>query len=757
MNDTPADLPVNEEFVIEEPVDASDKKPEMSCCAHGEGEGEKPAAPIPAGKPNGYYICPMCEGVRQIGPGSCPKCGMALVPEIVTAEDAPNPEFDDMMNRFWAAVLLTIPVFGLEMGRHMFDIHQWISATFALRFQLLFATPVVLWAGLPFFRRGFDSFRTGNLNMFTLIAMGTGVAYIYSLVAALAPGLFPEAFRQKDGTVPVYFEAASAIIALVLLGQVLELKAREKTGDAIRALLNLVPKAARRVTAGGDDEEVAIEHITAGDTLRLRPGERIPVDGILLQGDSYVDESMVTGEATPVLKSQGATVTGGTLNQRGSFTMKAEKVGADTMLAHIVQLVAEAQRSRAPIQGLADQVAGWFVPAVITAAGISFIFWFMLGPVPALSYAVICAVSVLIIACPCALGLATPMSVTVGIGRGASAGILIRHAAALENLGKADTLLVDKTGTLTEGHPAVTAVIPTEGFNDRQLLGLAAALEKASEHPLAKAVLTAATARGIEAETADEFEAVSGKGVTGHIAGSVNQIVALGNAAHMQDLFVDVAALSDRATFLQSAGSTVFYVGVGGRLAGLIAVADPIKASSEKAIAALKAEGLDIIMVTGDNQKTADAVAATLGIGKVIAGLLPQDKIRIVTELQAKGKIVALAGDGINDAPALAKADAGIAMGAGADVALNSAGIVLVKGDLNGILRARHLSRAVMGNIRQNLFFAFVYNVLGIPVAGGILYPFFGTLLNPMMAAAAMSLSSLCVIGNALRLKAVKI
>ncbi|MDE1151652.1 MAG: copper-translocating P-type ATPase [Micavibrio sp.] len=726
---------------------------EGACCAHGDANITAAEAPVPKAGETVMYICPMHDDVRQAGPGSCPKCGMALEPEIISAEAAPNPEFETMLNRFWAAVFLTAPIFLIEMSRHLFGDGSWISPSFSIRFQMLFSTPVILWAGWPFLTRGWQGLAAGMPNMFTLISLGSGVAYIYSLAATLVPGIFPPAFHHKDGTVPVYFEAAAVITTLALLGQLMELRAREKTADAIRALIGLAPKTARRIK-GGEETDVPLEEIAAGDLLRVRPGERVPVDGTIEDGESHVDESMLTGEAMPVTKASGAAVTAGTLNQRGSFTLRAEKVGADTLLAHIVQLVAQAQRSRAPIQALADNISSWFVPAVITAALISFVFWFVLGPQPSLSYAIICAVSVLIIACPCALGLATPMSMMVGIGRGAAAGVLVQQAAALEKLAHADILVIDKTGTLTEGHPAVTAVIPAEGFTDVQLLSYAAALEKASEHPLAQAVLVAAKARALHVDAAPNFKAVTGKGITGMPGGHA---AALGNAQLMADMLVDVTPLNDRAGFLQDAGSTVFYVGVEGRLAGLIAVADPVKTSSEKAVRELQALGIEVVMVTGDNQHTADAVAKILGIKSVMAGMMPEDKIRIVRDFQQKGHAVIVAGDGINDAPALTQADVGIAMGSGTDIALQSAGIVLVKGDLGGILRARRLSLAVMGNIRENLFFAFAYNALGIPVAAGVLYPFFGILLSPMVGAAAMSLSSVCVILNAVRLKRAKI
>lgn len=711
-----------------------------------------PAKIAPAGVAV-IYICPMHPEVRQPGPGACPKCGMALEPEAVSAEPLPNAELTEMTDKFWYGFVLTLPVFSLEMGRHIFDTRHWISPAFAGRFEALFATPVVLWIGAVLLRRGWQSLKSGNLNMFALIALGIGASYLYSLTAVFAPRLFPADLHGMHDGPPVYFEAAAVITVLVLLGQVLELKARARTGDAIRSLLRLAPKTARRV-AGDHDEDNAIEAVAAGDRLRIRPGEAIPVDGSVEEGDSYVDEAMVTGEPVAVRKLAGDSVIAGTLNQRGGFIMRAEKVGQDTMLAQIVQLVATAQRSRAPIQNVADRVAQWFVPAVVTASLIAFIFWFILGPAPAFSHALIAAVSVLIIACPCALGLATPMAVMVGIGRGAAAGVLLRDAAGLEALQNADTLVVDKTGTLTEGRPEVTAVVAAEGFTDVDVLSLAAALEQGSEHPLSHAVREAAVARGLRVAGVAGFEAITGQGVRGSIEG---RAVALGNAALMAAAGAESAPLQERAATLQGWGATVFFVAVDGRLAGLIAVADPVRHSSAEAIADLQREGVEVIMLTGDNEKTAAAVAATLGIKSIRAGLMPDEKGRIVEELRRQGHVVMAAGDGTNDAPALSLADVGIAMGAASGIALDSAGVVLMKDDLRGILRARRLSRAVMRNIRQNLFFAFAYNAAGVPLAMGVLYPAFGITLDPMVAALAMSLSSVSVIANALRLKLVKI
>ncbi|MEO3433378.1 heavy metal translocating P-type ATPase [Inquilinus sp. CAU 1745] len=704
--------------------------------------------------PGTIYTCPMHPEIRQVGPGSCPICGMALEPETVTAEAPPNHELIDMTRRFWIGLVLTLPVFALEMGGHLFDLHRLIAPQMSNIVQLVLSTPVVLWAGWPFFQRGWASIRTRNLNMFTLIAIGTGVAWLYSIVATVAPDIFPAAFRGMDGSVAVYFEAAAVITVLVLLGQVLELRARERTGGAIRALLNLSPKTARRVTGDGGDEEVSLDTVVAGDLLRVRPGDTVPVDGEVTEGRSAVDESMVTGESLPVTKAIGDSVVGGTINQTGSFVMRADRVGRDTVLSRIVQMVAEAQRSRAPIQRLADQVAGWFVPAVLAVAALAFAVWAFLGPEPSMSYALIAAVSVLIIACPCALGLATPMSIMVGVGRGAGAGVLVKNAEALERFEKVDTIILDKTGTLTEGRPAVTAIVPAEGVAEEDLLRLAAALERGSEHPLAAAIVGAASDRGIALPAVSDFDAPTGKGVTGQVEG---RRVALGNAALMADLGVDPKALAEQADALRKDGATVIFAALDGAPAGLVAVADPVKESTPGALEALRKEGLRIVMLTGDNRTTAEAIARRLGIEEVEAEVQPEDKARVVHRLRQEGRVVAMAGDGVNDAPALAAADIGIAMGTGTDVAIESAGITLLKGDLNGLVRARRLSEAVMANIRQNLFFAFVYNALGVPVAAGVLYPAMGLLLSPVVAAAAMALSSVSVIGNALRLRAARL
>jgi P-type Cu+ transporter len=692
--------------------------------------------------------------VRQVGPGSCPICGMALEPLDVTAETGPNPELADMTRRFWVGLALALPVFALEMGGHLLSLHASLPRQVSNWLQLLLATPVVLWAGRPFFERGWASLKSRNLNMFTLIALGTGVAWAYSVVATLAPGVFPAGFRGHDGSVAVYFEAAAVITVLVLLGQVLELRARERTSGAIRALLDLAPKTARRVREDGGDEEVTLDLVQTGDRLRVRPGERVPVDGAVLEGASAVDESMVTGEALPVEKAPGAKVIGGTLNGRGGFVMRAEKVGKETMLARIVQMVAEAQRSRAPIQRLADQVSGWFVPVVIAVAALAFAAWWAFGPSPALAYGLIAAVSVLIIACPCALGLATPMSIMVGVGRGAGLGVLIKNAEALERLEKVDTLVVDKTGTLTEGRPTVTAIVPLDGRGEADLLRLAATLERASEHPLAAAIVKAAEERGIAPGSAAGFRSVTGKGVVGTVDGVE---VALGNRALMEELKVDIAEAAARAAELRGEGATVMYVAAGGVPTGLVAVADPVKASTPAALEALRRAGVRIVMLTGDNRTTAEAVAKRLGIDEVEAEVLPEQKSAVVRRLKEQGRVVAMAGDGVNDAPALAAADVGIAMGTGTDVAIESAGVTLVKGDLAAIARARRLSRLTMRNIRQNLFFAFVYNALGVPVAAGVLYPALGLLLSPVIAAAAMALSSVSVIANALRLRAARV
>ena len=710
-----------------------------------------PAASVPEGT---IYTCPMHPEIRQQGPGSCPICGMALEPEIVSAEAPPNPELADMTRRFWIGLILALPVVALEMGGHLTGLHQWLGQQTSNWLQLILATPVVLWAGWPFFERGWASLKTRNLNMFTLIAMGTGVAWLYSVVGTLWPGLFPASMQAHDGSIAVYFEAAAVITVLVLLGQVLELKARENTSGAIRALLDLSPKMARRVRADGTDEDVALDQVVAGETLRVRPGERVPVDGTILDGRSAIDKSMVTGESMPVTKTTGDKVIGGTMNQSGGFVMRADKVGRDTVLAQIVQLVAQAQRSRAPIQRLADQVSAWFVPTVILVALVAFTAWSIWGPEPRLTYGLIAAVSVLIIACPCALGLATPMSIMVGVGRGAQSGVLIKSAEALERMEKVDTLVVDKTGTLTEGKPSVVAIKTANGFDERELLRLTASLERSSEHPLAAAIVRAAAERGIELARPEAFNSPVGKGVTGAVGG---RKLVIGNRRIMTEAGVDMSGFVQSADDMRREGATAIFVAIDNRAAGIIAIADPIKATTPAAIAALKAAGIRVVMLTGDNATTARAVAHKLGITDVEAEVLPEDKGKVVARLRAEGGVVAMAGDGVNDAPALAAADVGIAMGTGTDVAMESAGITLLKGDLNGIVRARHLSAATMANIRQNLFFAFIYNAAGVPVAAGVLYPLFGLLLSPIIAAAAMALSSVSVIGNALRLNHVKL
>ncbi|EKV28861.1 Copper-translocating P-type ATPase [Caenispirillum salinarum AK4] len=710
----------------------------------------------PAPQKGVIYTCPMHPEIRQEGPGTCPKCGMALEPAGVVADEGPNPELVDMTRRFWIGALFTVPLFLLEMGAHIpaLGIHDWISPGTAVWVQFALATPVVLWSGWPLLQRGWLSLVNRSLNMFTLIAIGVGAAYGFSVVATLFPGIFPDSFRGAEGIVAVYYEAAAVITVLVLLGQVLELRARERTGGAIKALLDLAPKTARRLTDHGDDEEIPLEAVQVGDRLRVRPGESVPVDGTVTEGRSSVDESMVTGESVPVEKTEGDAVIGGTLNGTGGLVIRAEKVGSDTMLSRIVQMVAEAQRSRAPIQRLADVVAGWFVPAVIAVAVIAFIVWAAVGPAPAMAYALIVAVSVLIIACPCALGLATPMSIMVGVGRGAGEGVLIKNAEALERFEKVDTLVVDKTGTLTEGRPKVTRVIPAEGQAEDHVLALAAALERGSEHPLAAAIVEAARERGVSLPRAEDFSSVTGKGVQGTVEG---RAVALGNIKLMRDLSVAPGDLEGTADDLRREGATVMFLAVDGAPAGLVAVADPVKATTPEALRVLRETGMHIVMLTGDNRTTAEAVARALGIDAVEAEVSPEDKNAVVRRLRQEGRIVAMAGDGVNDAPALAEADVGIAMGTGTDVAIQSAGVTLVKGNLDGIARARVLSHATMRNIRQNLFFAFIYNGLGVPLAAGVLYPAFGWMLSPIIAAAAMALSSTSVIGNALRLRWVKL
>jgi len=711
----------------------------------------KSAPSVPEGT---IYTCPMHPQIRQVGPGSCPICGMALEPVVATAEAGPNAELTDMSRRFWIGLVVSLPVVALEMGGHLTGLNHYVSQTTSNWVQMVLATPVVLWAGWPFFVRGWNSIITRNLNMFTLIAMGTGVAWVYSMVATLAPGIFPAAFQISGGAVAVYFEAAAVITVLVLLGQVLELRARESTSGAIRALLDLAPKTARRLRDGGAEEEVSLDQVHVGDRLRVRPGEKVPVDGIVIEGRSAVDESMVTGESMPVTKEVKATVIGGTMNQSGALVIEARKVGRDTMLARIVQLVAEAQRSRAPIQRMADRVSGWFVPAVIAVALLAFGAWMIWGPEPRFAYGLVAAVAVLIIACPCALGLATPMSIMVGVGRGAQSGVLIKNAEALEHMEKVDTLVIDKTGTLTEGKPAVTAIIPAAGFTETDVLRLAASVERASEHPLAVAIVRAADERGISTAPVVDFDSPTGKGAVGSVDGKK---IALGNAKFLSELSVDVTGLSDQAEELRKDGATAIFMAVDGKVAGVLAIADPVKASTPEALKGLKAEGVRVVMLTGDNWTTAKAVARRLGIDDVEAEVLPDQKSAVVQRHKAAGRVVAMAGDGVNDAPALAAADVGIAMGTGTDVAMESAGVTLLKGDLTGIVRARRLSQAVMSNIRQNLFFAFIYNALGVPIAAGLLYPMFGILLSPIIAAAAMALSSVSVVGNSLRLRRVRL
>ena len=700
------------------------------------------------------YTCPMHPQIRQVGPGSCPICGMALEPVLATAEAGPNAELIDMSRRFWIGLVLSLPVVALEMGGHLTGLLHYISQSTSNWIQLILATPVVLWGGWPFFVRGWQSLLTRNLNMFTLIAMGTGVAWIYSIIATLAPGIFPAAFRISGGAVAVYFEAAAVITVLVLLGQVLELRARETTSGAIRALLDLAPKTARRIRGDDSEEEVQLDRVQVGDRLRVRPGEKVPVDGLVDEGRSAVDESMVTGESMPVTKEVGANVIGGTMNQSGALVIEARKVGRDTMLSQIVQLVAEAQRSRAPIQRMADLVSGWFVPAVIAVALLAFGVWAIWGPEPRFSYGLVAAVAVLIIACPCALGLATPMSIMVGVGRGAQSGVLIKNAEALEHMEKVDTLVVDKTGTLTEGKPAVTAIVHAAGFSETDVLRLAASVERASEHPLATAIVRAAEERKIATAAVSTFDSPTGKGALGTIEG---KRVALGNAKFLSELGVDATPLANAAEELRKEGATAIFMAVDGSVAGVLAIADPVKSTTPGALSGLKAEGIRVVMLTGDNWTTAKAVARRLGIDDVEAEVLPDQKSAVVQRYKAEGRVVAMAGDGVNDAPALAAADVGIAMGTGTDVAMESAGVTLLKGDLTGIVRARKLSQAVMRNIRQNLFFAFIYNALGVPVAAGVLYPFFGILLSPIIAAAAMALSSVSVVANSLRLRRVRL
>jgi P-type Cu+ transporter len=724
------------------------------CCAKFTAEPlrylKPPAAQTAA--PGTIYTCPMHPEIRQVGPGSCPICGMALEPAEASLEERPNQELLDMTRRLWIGGALAVPVLAVDMGGHLFGIDALLPHGLRNWLLLVLATPVVLWAGWPFFVRGAQSVARRSLNMFTLIALGTGVAWLYSVVATAAPGLFPAALRGADGLMPVYFEPAAIIVVLVLVGQVLELSARDATGGAIRALLGLAPRTAVKVGADGKDSDVAIDQIAVGDRLRVRPGEKVPVDGVVSEGAGSVDESTITGEPMPVTKEPGARVIGGTVNTAGAFVMTAELVGSDTMLARIVKMVSEAQRSRAPIQRLADRVAGWFVPAVIAVAVLAFVAWMIWGPTPAFAYALLAAVSVLIIACPCALGLATPMSIMVGVGRGAAEGILIRNAEALERLEKVDTLLFDKTGTLTVGRPAVTAIESLGGLAEAEILRLAASLERGSQHPIAVAILAAAKQRGLAPAPVAEFDAPSGKGVTGMVEG---KRLVLGTAAFLAAQGVDAAAADAKADPLRESGATVVLLAVAGRAEGILAVSDPVKETTPEALKQLRQAGLRLVMLTGDNKRTAASVARRLGIDDVEADVLPEDKARIVQRLKSEGRIVAMAGDGVNDAPALSAADVGIAMGTGTDIAIESAGVTLVKGDLLAIARARRLSQATMTNIRQNLFFAFLYNTAGIPLAAGVLYPLFGVLLSPIVAAAAMALSSVSVIANALRLRRV--
>ncbi len=726
-------------------------------------KGPSPAAmsaPLPAPPPAAgervEYVCPMDPEVLETKPGPCPICGMALEPRTVTLGEEKNPELEDMTRRFRVSLALTVPLLALAMGAmlpgHL--VHRFLSPRAQGLVELLLATPVVLWGGWPFFQRMWRSLRTGHLNMFTLIGIGTGIAWLYSLAAVLVPGVFPASFRGHDGEIGRYFESAAVIVTLVLMGQVLELRARQRTSGAIKALLGLAPKTSRRLSADGSESDVPLEDVRPGDRLRVRPGEKVPVDGVVLEGTTSVDESMITGEPVPVEKEPGARVTGSTLNGTGGFVMRAEKVGMETLLARIVQLVAEAQRSRAPIQRLADSVAAWFVPAVVAVAAVAFVVWALVGPEPRFAYALVAAVSVLIIACPCALGLATPISIMVGVGRGASAGVLVKNAEALETLARVDTLVVDKTGTLTEGRPRLVAVAGLDGRDDPEALRLAASLERGSEHPLAGAIVEAAEERGLPLAPVEAFASQTGRGVRGTVEG---RMVGLGNPAFFSERGVDVSAFEERAEAERREGRTVVFLAVDGKARALLSVADPLKDSARDAIRDLRAEGIDLVMVTGDNRTAAEAVGRALGISRLEADVLPERKAEVVRKLQAEGRFVAMAGDGVNDAPALAAAQVGIAMGTGTDVAMQSAGITLVKGDLRGIVRARRLSHATLANIRQNLFWAFFYNALGIPIAAGVLYPWLGWLLSPMVAAAAMSLSSVTVITNALRLRSTRL
>jgi Cu+-exporting ATPase len=758
-------LPAKQDAAPSHPPAKTEPQGEYTCPMHPEikqpGPGSCPKCgmalePVTVAAPakRTQYTCPMHPQIVRDAPGSCPICGMALEPREVTAEEA-NPELADMTRRFWISVALAVPMLALMVSaflpsmpmQHLFSAKVWAWIEFAL------ATPVVLWCGLPFFVRGWQSLMHRSLNMFTLVALGTGTAYVYSVFATVVPQIFPASLRGAGAQIDVYFEPAAVIVALVLLGQVLELRARSQTSGAIRALLGLAPKTAKRLDDKGGEADVPLEQVQVGDRLRVRPGEKVPVDGAVLEGHSSVDESMISGEPIPVEKDKDAKLTAGTVNGTGGFVMRAERVGADTLLAQIVKMVSEAQRSRAPIQRLADRVSSYFVPAVIISALITFIVWYFVGPQPRFAHALVNAVAVLIVACPCALGLATPMAIMVGTGRGARAGILIRNAEALEIFGKVDTLIIDKTGTLTEGKPTLSAVIPQPGINEDDLLQLVASLERSSEHPLAAAIVKGAEAKKLTLSDVAGFNSTTGKGVKGTVSGKQ---VAVGNAELFRDLSVDPAPLLERAEALRKEGQTVMLVAVDGKAAGIVGVADPIKESTPDAIRELKAAGLTVIMVTGDNATTAKAVADKLGI-EFYAGVLPQKKAEVIKERQQKGSVVAMAGDGVNDAPALAQADIGIAMGTGTDVAMEAGGITLLKGDLRGILRARHLSKATMRNIRENLFFAFVYNIVGVPLAAGVLFPAFGLLLNPMIAAAAMSFSSVSVIANALRLRTTKL
>jgi len=730
---------------------------------HCSGDHEKPSGDdrtydrVPPGYSGVVYTCPMHPQVRQTKPGACPLCGMGLEQESATAEDeGPNPELVDFSHRLWVALAFSVPLLILTMTPYIgvMAVRDFFGERLSLWIELVLATPVILWSGWPFFARGYISFRTMNLNMFSLIGMGVGAAYIFSIVAVLVPGIFPEGFRDSEGNVGVYFEAAAVIVTLVLLGQVMELRAREGTGKAIRALLDMAAKSARLIRPDGTEEEVALEDVKVGDHLRVRPGDKVPVDGVVVEGRSSIDESMISGEPVPVEKVEGDKVTGATINGTGSLVMEATRVGADTTLSQIVEMVANAQRSRAPIQKFADMVAGKFVPAVIAIAALSFVAWAIWGPAPALSYALVSAVAVLIIACPCALGLATPMSIMTATGRGAQLGVLIKNAEALERFAKVDTLIVDKTGTLTEGKPRLVAVLPESDHDETEVLRLAATLEKGSEHPLAEAIVSGAEARNVMLGKADDFEAVTGKGVKGVVDGKP---VALGNAKLLEELGLDGGHLMEVANSRRDEGETVMFVVLEGAVAGLVSVADPVKETTPAALKALHAAGFRIIMATGDNERTAKAVAGKLGIDEIRADVLPEDKASIIRELQSQGRKVAMAGDGVNDAPALAQADVGIAMGTGADVAIESAGFTLVKGNLDGIVRARRLSQATMRNIKQNLFFALVYNGAGVPIAAGVLYPFFGILIGPIFAAFAMSASSLSVVMNSLRLRREKV